>query len=76
VTSHTNLVWEGDTFHFAYGETGTYTTVFDDSSIPSYSSQFTDAFHSSVTSGGTVSFGEEFHDFPGTITIHEQILFH
>jgi hypothetical protein len=62
-------------FNFSYTETGTYHTDFDDPSIPSYDSQFTGAQHGTVTRGGTQIFTSTWHDFPGSITIREQILF-
>lgn len=62
-------------FSFFYVETGTYHTDFDDPSIPPEDSQFTGAEHGSLTRGGTVVDTIQWHDFPGTITIHEQLLF-
>lgn len=62
-------------FNWVYGETGTYHTDFDDPAIPSYDSQFTEAQHGTATAGDTEIFTIQFHDFPGTITIHEQLLF-
>jgi len=75
LTSHTHWTDQGDGYHFTHGETGTYTTVFDDPSIPSYQSQSTDAFVFNMTRGQTVTYNDEFHDFPGTITIHTQTVF-
>jgi hypothetical protein len=76
----TSFQWKyterGDgSFNFVYLETGTYHTDFDDPTIPSYDSQFTGAQHGTVTRGGTAIFTSQWHDFPGTITIHEQIVF-
>jgi hypothetical protein len=62
-------------FNFVYGETGTYHTDFDDPSIPDYDSQFTEQQHGSVTAGGTTIWTAQFHDFPGTIRIYEQVVF-
>jgi hypothetical protein len=62
-------------FNFSYIETGTYHTDFDDPTIPSYDSQFTGAQHGTLTRGGTQIFTFQWHDFPGSITIHEQMLF-
>jgi hypothetical protein len=62
-------------FNFSYVETGTYHTDFDDPSIPSYDSQFTGAEHGTITSGGAAIYTNQWHDFPGNITIHEQVLF-
>jgi hypothetical protein len=65
----------GGRFNFSFVETGTYHTDFDDPSIPSYDSQFTGAQHGTVTRGGTEIYTSQWHDFPGSITIHEQVLF-
>ena len=62
-------------FNFMYIETGTYHADFDDPSIPSEDSQFTGAEHQTITGGGTHVWTVQWHDFPGTITIHEQFLF-
>jgi hypothetical protein len=62
-------------FNFSFVETGTYHTDFDDPTIPSYDSQFTGAQHGTVTRGSTQIFTSQWHDFPGSITIHEQMLF-
>ena len=62
-------------FNFSFVETGTYHTDFDDPTIPDYDSQFTGAQHGTVTRGGTQIYASQWHDFPGSITIHEQILF-
>jgi hypothetical protein len=62
-------------FNFVFVETGTYHTDFDDPAIPSYDSQFTGAEHGTITRGGTSIHTSQWHDFPGTITIFEQILF-
>lgn len=62
-------------FNFVYIETGSYHTDFDDPSIPSEDSQFTGAFHGTITRGGTLLYTSQWHDFPGSITIHEQVLF-
>jgi hypothetical protein len=62
-------------FNFVYVETGTYHTDFDDPSIPSYDSQFTGAQHGTLTSGQTAISTNLWHDFPGSITIQEQIVF-
>jgi hypothetical protein len=64
-----------DTFNFVYGETGTYHTDFDDPSIPSYDSQFTEAQHGTATLGDTLVFTNQFHDYPGTIQIRSHITF-
>jgi hypothetical protein len=63
------------TFNFVYVENGTYHTDFDDPTIPSYDSQFTGTQHGTVTRGGTAIFTSQWHDFPGSITIREQIIF-
>ncbi len=65
----------GDSLHVVFGETGRYVTDFDDPSIEDYSSQFTEAGHFSLTRGGTVVFTSQFHDFPGSIQIHERVVF-
>ena len=62
-------------FNFAYVETGTYHTDFDDPSIPSYDGQFTGAQHGTITRGGTQVYTFQWHDFPGSITIHEHVVF-
>jgi hypothetical protein len=62
-------------YTFSHVETGTYHTDFDDPTIPSYDSQFTEADHGTVTPGETSIYTSEFHDFPGTITIREHIVF-
>jgi hypothetical protein len=74
-STHLVITDLGDSIHVAYGERGTYTTDFDDPSIADYSSRFTDAQHFNVTRGGTVQFTEQWRDFPGTIRIHEHIVF-
>jgi hypothetical protein len=61
--------------NFSFVETGTYHTDFDDPSIPSYDSHFTGAQHGTITRGGTEIFTSQWRDFPGSITIHEQVLF-
>jgi hypothetical protein len=63
------------TFNNVYVETGTYHTDFDDSTIPSYDSQFTGAQHATITRGGTQISTFEWHDFPGSITIREHVTF-
>ena len=65
----------GDSVHFTAGETGWYTTDFDDPATEAYRAQYTEAVSFNVTRGGTVTFNLEFHDFPGDITIHEQMVF-
>ena len=76
VSWHAQLTEISDgVFNWVYGETGTYHTDFDDPSIPDYDSQFTEAQHGTMTMGNTGIFTVQFHDFPGTITIHEQYLF-
>jgi hypothetical protein len=62
-------------FNFASVETGTYHTDFDDPTIPSYDSQFTESQHATVTPGGTWIYTRQAHDFPGSITIREQVVF-
>lgn len=62
-------------FNFLYVETGTYHTDFDDPTIPPEDSQFTGAEHATATMGDTLVHTAQWHDFPGTITIHEQLLF-
>lgn len=62
-------------FNFSYVETGTYHSDFDDPTIPSYDSQFTGAEHGTITRGGTQIYTNQWHDFPGSITIYEQTLF-
>jgi hypothetical protein len=76
----TTYQWKYDelpdgSFNFVYVETGTYHTDFDDPSIPSEDSQFTGAQHGTLTRGGTQIYTSQWHDFPGSITIHEQVLF-
>lgn len=65
----------GDSLHVAFGEVGTYTTDFDDPAITDYASRFTDAGHFNITRGGSVIYTEQWRDFPGTIHIHEHIVF-
>jgi len=74
-SSHLVVTDLGDSIHVVYGETGTYSADFDDPSIPDYTSRFTDAQHFNITRGGTVVFTEQWRDFPGTIQIHEHIVF-
>jgi hypothetical protein len=74
-SSHLVVTDLGDSVHVAFGERGTYSTDFDDPSIPDYTSRFTDAQHFNITRGGTVVFTEQWRDFPGTIRIHEHIVF-
>ena len=62
------------TINVVYGETGTYNTDFDDPNIEDHTSQFTEAGHFRLTRGGTVTWTEQFHDFPGTIRIHTQVV--
>ena len=71
---HLTEISEG-VFNWVFGETGTYHVDFDDPSIPDLDSQFTEAQHGTVTKGGTETFTFQFHDFPGSIAIHEQYLF-
>lgn len=66
----------GDSLHINAGETGWYTTDFDDPSIDDYRAQYTEAVAFNLTRGGTATFNSEYHDFPGDIRIHEQIVFH
>jgi hypothetical protein len=66
----------GDSLHINAGETGWYTTDFDDPSIEDYRAQYTEAVAFNLTRGGTATFTSQFHDFPGDIRIHEQIVFH
>lgn len=65
----------GNSLHVVFGETGRYVTDFDDPSIEDYSSQFTEAGHFGLTPGGTVVVTSQFHDFPGSIQIHERVVF-
>ena len=65
----------GDSVHVAFGELGTYSTDFDDPAITDYTSRFTDAGHFNITRGGSVVYTEQWRDFPGTIRIHEHIVF-
>ena len=76
VTYHWQYTERSDgTFNFSYVETGIYHTDFDDPTLPDYDSQFTGAQHGTVTRGGTQIYTSQLHDFPGSITIHEQVLF-
>jgi hypothetical protein len=65
----------GNGLSVVFGETGRYVTEFDDPSIEDYASQFTEAGHFAITPGGTVVYSSQFHDFPGTIDIHERVVF-
>ena len=65
----------GDSLHVSYTETGSYATDFDDPAIDDYASQFTEAQHFNLTRGGTVTWTEQFHDFPGTIQIKSHVTF-
>ncbi len=65
----------GDSLLVVFGETGRYQTDFDDPSIDDYASQFTEAGHFNISPSGTVVYTSQFHDFPGTIEIHERIVF-
>ncbi len=65
----------GDSIKIVFGETGRYVTDFDDPATEDYSSQFTQAGHAGVTSSGVVTYNSQFHDFPGTIDIHEHVVF-
>lgn len=65
----------GDSLHVNAGETGRYTTDFDDPAIEDYKSQFTEAVSFNITRGGTVTFNLQFHDFPGDIKIHVKLVF-
>ena len=75
VTWHFHVTDLGDSVHVVYGETGRYTTDFDDPATEDYESQFTEAMSSNVTRGGTVTFNLQFHDFPGDIKIHVNVVF-
>ena len=66
--------FEDGTFNVVYGETGTYTTDFDDPSIDDHTSKFTEAGHVRLTKGGTFVWTEQFHDFPGTIQIRSRVV--
>ena len=66
--------FEDGTVNVVYGETGSYTTDFDAPNIEDHTSQFTGAGHLRLTRGGTLTFTEQFHDFPGTIQIHTQVV--
>jgi hypothetical protein len=74
-SSHLEVTDLGDSVHVAFGEHGTYATDFDDPRIADYTSRFTDAQQFTITRGGTVVFTEQWRDFPGTIRIHEHIVF-
>ncbi len=76
VTFHLSYVERPDgTWSFNYLETGTYHTDFDDPTIPSYDGQFTGPQHGTITPGGVETYNGEWHDFPGSITIHEHVVF-
>jgi hypothetical protein len=74
VTWHWHLTDLGDGYSFVYTETGTYHVDFDDPRIEDIDSQFTEAFHETATRGGTIVSTEQFHDFPGTITIRVHVM--
>jgi len=62
-------ITNGDTVHLQFAETGSYTTVFDDPTLPTLSGHFTDAVHWNRTAGETETFIEMFHIFFGDIRI-------
>src|SRR5262245_42876101 len=75
VTWHLRITDLGDSWHLAYGETGTYVADYVDPATPDYESQFTNAVHINLTRGGTFVYTDQWHDFPSPIVIRSHVVF-
>jgi hypothetical protein len=64
---------EDGSFSFNFIEIGTYHVDFVDPALADQDSQFTEAFHATLTPGETLVVSLTFHDFPSGIRIWERL---
>jgi hypothetical protein len=74
VTSHTHVLDNGNTFLFDDHESFTYTLVFDDPALGTWTAHGAENFHAVVTHGGEV-FENTFNSKEGPIQIIQHVVF-